>query len=178
MKRAHRLRALNSLYARLRSDDFDRREHALFQLALLMRRSRNDAGKQAQLDYVNDNLPRDLLRLRLSPDEKRGAAEQLTQVIVERPESRATAIWALGEIEAEFALEAAVSSIAEIGSQLQNEAAFQACLALARWLSTQESALVTVGLTDVRALLRGWAGTADARLAKRARQLLAQLPSP
>lgn len=177
MKHAHRLRALNSLYGHLRNDDFDRREHALFQLALLLRRSRNDAGKQAQPDYVSDNLPRDLLRLRLSPNEKRGAAEQLTQVIIECPESRATAIWALGELEAEFALEAAVSSIVEIGSQLDNEAAFQACMALAGWLSPQESAFAAVGLTDMRALLMGWAGTADARLAKRAKELLAQLPS-
>ncbi len=178
MKRVYRLRALKSLYAHLRSDDFDQREHALFHLALLLRRSSNESGKQAQPDYVNDNLPRDLLRLRLSPDEKRGAAEQLTQVIIERPQSRATAIWALGELEAEFALEVAVASIAEIGNQLDNEAAFQACTALAGWLSTQELALAAVQLAELRALLTDWAGTADARLVKRAMELLAQLPTP
>lgn len=178
MKRAYRLRGLDSLYDQLRSDDFDRREHALFQLAMLLRRSRNDAGQQVQPDYVSDSLPRDLLRLRLSADEKYQAIGHLTQVIIEFPQSRATAIWALGEADAEFALESAVASIAEIGGQLQNEAAFQVCVALAGWLSADEAALAVLDLTDMRALLRGWAGTPDARLAKRALDLLAQLPSP
>lgn len=177
MKRAYRLRALDSLYDQLRSDDFDCREHALFQLAMLLRRSRDDAGQQAQPEYVNDSLPRALQRLRLSADEKRGAVERLAQVISERPQSRATAIWALGEVEAAFALAPAVACIAEIGSQLQNEAAIQACAALAGWLSAQESALAVVDLADMRALLRGWASTSDARLAKQAENLLAQLPA-
>ncbi|MCY4464191.1 MAG: hypothetical protein OXE46_01500 [Chloroflexi bacterium] len=178
MKRAYRLRALGSLYAKVDSDDFDRREHALFQLAMLLRRSRNDAGNHVQPDFVNDNLPRDLLRLRLSSDEKIQVVEQLTQVIMERPESRATAIWTLGEVEAAFALESAVASIVEVGRQLQNEAAFQACVALAGWLSEHESALVVLDLADMRALLRSWAGTSDARLVKRSKDLLEQLPSP
>ncbi|MYA94779.1 MAG: hypothetical protein F4Y30_15370 [Chloroflexi bacterium] len=52
MKRAYRLRALESLYADLRSDDFDHREHALFQLALLLRRNRNAADKYKHQDKV------------------------------------------------------------------------------------------------------------------------------
>lgn len=178
MKRAYRLRGLASLYDQLRSDDFDRREHALFQLAMLLRHNRNDARQQVQPDYVSDSLPRDLLRLRLSTDEKQQAIGQLTRVISEYPQSRATAIWALGELEAEFALESAVASIAKIGGQLQNEAAFQACVALAGWLPANEAAFAVVDLTDMRALLRGWAGASDARLAKRAVDLLAQLPTP
>lgn len=178
MKRAHRLRALDSVYDQLRSDDFDSREHALFQLALLLRRSHRDADNHAQPDYATDSLPRHLLRLRLTPDEKRGAGEQLTQVITKRPKSRATAIWTLGELEAEFALEAAVESIVKVGSQLESEAAVQACLALGGWLSADESALAPVDRAELRALLHGWAGRADGRLAKSAEDLLAQLSPP
>ena len=178
MKRAHRLRALQSLYDQMRSADFDRREHALFQLALLLRRSHRDADKHVQSDYVIDSLPRELLRLRLSPDEKRGTVEKLTQVIIERPESRATAIWSLGELEAEFALETAVEYIVKIGSQLESEAAVQACVALGGWLSAYESTYEIVDLAELRALLNTWADRADARLAKRAEDLLAQLPTP
>ena len=98
-------------------------------------------------------------------------------MISEFPQSRATAIWALSELEAEFALGSAVASIAKIGGQLQNEAAFQACVALAGWLPANEAAFAAVDQTDLRALLRGWAGASDARLAKRAVDLLAQLPS-
>lgn len=177
MKRANRLRGLASLHEQLRSDDFDIREHGLFQLAMLLRHNRHAAVAQAQPNFVSDSLPRDLLRLRLSADEKRQAIGQLTQVISDFPQSRATAIWALGELEAEFALEPAVTSIAKIGGQLQNEAAFQVCVALAGWLSANEATFAVVELSDMRALLRGWAASSDARLAKRAVELLAQLPS-
>ncbi|MCY4145469.1 MAG: hypothetical protein OXE95_09330 [Chloroflexi bacterium] len=178
MKRAYRLRALASLYDQLRSDDFDRREHALFQLAMLLRRSRDATSQPALPDYVNASLPRDLLRLRLSTQEMREAVDRLTQVMIERPQSRATAIWALGEVEAEFALASTLACIINIGGQLHNEAAFQACAALAGWLSAQEAALAGAELADLRALLMEWAGAADARLSQRADDLLAQLPAP
>ncbi len=178
MKRAYRLRALDALYVDLRSDDFDRREHALFQLALLLRRSHPAASHAGQPAYVDDNLPRDLLRLRLSTEEKRQAAEQLAQVIKARPPSRATAIWALGELEAAYALASLLACIAEIGEQLSTEAAYQACEALAGWLSMPGAALADESLADLRALLQGWAGSTVTRLAKRAQELLAQLSAP
>ncbi|MYE78067.1 MAG: hypothetical protein F4243_03545 [Chloroflexi bacterium] len=175
MKRAYRLRALESLYADLRSDDFDHREHALFQLALLLRRNRNAADIDKQPDYVVGNLPRDLLRLRLSAEEKRQAIEQLTRVIHAHPASRATAIWALGEAEAAFALEPLLGRIIELDNQLRNEAAFQTCVALARWLSPP--AAQGLNLAGLRVILKKWASSKDARLANAAGDLLAQLPA-
>ena len=64
MKKRYRDRALAELLDRLESRDFDRREHALFELAIMLRRANQQAGGDDPLSAAD--LPRELSRIRLT----------------------------------------------------------------------------------------------------------------
>ena len=102
MKRAARRRAIVKLYAALKSRDFDAREHALFQLAMLFRLSHRDAAIRQREDYEIDSLPRELLRIRLYDKDKREASHEIGDMMGKYPDSRATAVWALTQLEAKY----------------------------------------------------------------------------
>ena len=102
MKRAARRRAIVKLYAALKSHDFDAREHALFQLAMLFRLSHRDAASRQREDYEIDSLPRELLRTRLYDKDKREAGVEIANMMSKHPDSRATAVWALSQLEAKY----------------------------------------------------------------------------
>lgn len=176
MKRAYRKRALSRLYAELQSDDFDVREYALFQLALMIRRA-ND-GSRADDFAAGEQLSRELRRIVLSPAEQKQIAARLMQLVSRTAESRATAFWALGEVAAEFAFTQATAAIGEHGDQFSDEAALQACRALQSWLDSEDMnmSLLDSLLADEGAFpsLWRWSRSADARLAKRARAVISR----
>ena len=169
MKRAHRDRALNRLYADLDSGDFDVREYALFQLALMLRRA-NDEVSTLGDQLEGEQLPRDLLRIRLSYGDQEQIVAQLLRLISRHADSRATAFWALGEASAKAAFSQALAAIVEHGDQFSDEAAFQACRALQKWLNSEDldTSLGDELLADNSLLrwLRRWSRSTDDRLAK------------
>ena len=174
MKRRYRESALNALFARLQSEDFDRREHALFQLALMLQRANADGSGRPQFESGSDSLPRDLQRIRLGMDEQHRIVERLSLLIAGRRESRATAFWTLGEVAAAAGWEPTLDLLNVCGRELDDEAAYQACRALRRWLESAAPAVsVNPGgdISDLVALADGWAASDD-RLAREASALL------
>ena len=123
MKKAFRDRALRRLYSDLQSDDFDVRENALFELALMLRRANSEGTSSSATVLHIESLPRDLLRIRLSPFEQQQIVSRLSQMILQGAESRATAFWVLGEVGADFAFVPTLSVIQAIGEKLTDEAA-------------------------------------------------------
>lgn len=176
MKRAYRERALNRLCADLESADFDVREFALFQLALMLRRSQNATPSADWLENDSEHLSRDLLRIRLSPADQKRIVSQLARMILSFAESRASAFWALSEASAQLGFDLAASTIAELGDQLNDEAAFQACRALLRRLESDDVAASRANelLADPVASLAlcRWSRSTEVRLAKSANAVL------
>lgn len=172
MKRAYRERAMNRLYAELKSADFDTRENALFQLALMLRRSQNARPSADWTDYDSEHLSRDLLRIRLSPADQERIARHLAQMMTACADSRASVFWALSEVSASVGFATVMSATAEFGDQLNDEAAFQACQALQRWLETDEAATILarnlLAGSDHLPMLRRWSRSTEFRLAKSA----------
>ena len=166
MKRRYRERALNELYERLGSQDFDEREHALFQLAKLLRRAKSDKANDDLPGLENDSLPRELQRIRLGKADQIQIVEALKRLIKSRRESRATALWALAKADAELAWDALAALLADLGGQLDDEAAYQACRALGKWLATGR--IGERKRSDIARLLSAWAGSPQRRLAKQA----------
>lgn len=170
MKRAYRERAMSRLYAELASADFDLREHALFRLVLMLRRSQNATASADWTDYGNEHLSRDLIRIRLSPADQERIVSHLAQMIATHAESRASAFWALSEVMPQTAFATVTSAIAEYGDQLTDEAAFQACGALQKCLESDEAGAshAIELLAELRAsqVLRRWSRATEVRLAK------------
>ena len=183
MKRANRERAMRRLYQDLESIDFDVREFALFQVAMMLRRSQCTRASADWTDYDSEHLPRDLLRIRWSPADQERIVRQLARMITTCPESRASAFWTLSEVSAQVGFTTVASAIAEHGNQLHDEAAYQACRAILRWLESGD-----VAASHARRLqadpassgaLSRWSRSTEARLAKIAKDVieLAQLRS-
>ena len=176
MKKIQRERALGKLFAQLHSRDFDKRENALFELALMLQRTQGGTARRDGPDLYSENLTRELLRIRLSHAEQRQAVSAIAYVIVTFPDSRATAIWAAGELSAEIGLPFVLATVRNNGAQLSEEAAYQACHAIRRWLSSNALARTSLeeqlDAADPLPSLRRWSTSADARLAKTAQSLI------
>lgn len=177
MKKRYRDKALNELFASLGSADFDEREFALFQVALLLwRDTPTETGRQLpEPDW--DSLPRALRRMRLGEEEQRKIVDELALVMERRPESRATAFWALGEASADLGWSSTLAVIAACGRQLGLEAAYQACRALHSWLADErfqpEQILEKDDIGTVAEMLVQWTQDDDRRLSKEASAALA-----
>ena len=173
MKKAYRERALVALIDRLESDDFDRREHALFELAVMLRRANQRAAHDDPLSAAE--LPRELSRIHLTLEEQRMIADRLLQLAISRRESRASAVWALSEAAATAGWETVLRLLTACGDQLDGEAAVQACRALRMWVTSGqlsgETIWRTIALGNLRALLCTWSRADDARLSRAARDL-------
>lgn len=173
MKKAHRERALAALLERLAARDFDRREHALFELAVMLRRTNQRAADDNPLSSAE--LPRELSRIRLTLDEQGMIAERLLRLAISRRDSRASAVWSLSEAAANAGWEAILRLLGACGDQLSGEAAYQACRALRRWLSSGEisGAMVrrTIASGSLPAVLGSWCQAADTRLSRTARDV-------
>ena len=180
MKKIQRDRALSALLDRLESRDFDRRENALFELAVMLRRANQRAGGADPLGGAE--LPRELARIRLTPEEQGNIVDRLLQLIVKRPESRGSAFWVLCEAAPVACWEPVLHLLKACGDELEEEAAYQACRALQIWLESGEltDELVQRGLAacNPRALLLRWARTSDRRLKRAAQGLTRSLPAP
>ena len=173
MKKKHRDQALNQLLDRLESRDFDRREHALFELAIMLRRTNQRKAVDDPLSGAE--LPRELSRIRLALDEQRHIVDRLLRLIVSQRASRASAFWTLSAAAARAGWEPVMHLLKACGEQLDGEAAYQACRALRTWLESRELSdeLVERGIAacDTEALLRRWSGLGDARLARAVQDL-------
>ncbi len=173
MKKIYRDKALAELLERLESRDFDRRESALFELAIMLRRANQRAGGNDPLSAAD--LPRDLSRIRLSPDEQRNIVDQLMRLVVNRRESRASAFWTLSEAAAPVAWAPVLFLLEACGHELDGEAAYQACRALRIWLDSgallDEEIQRGVAARALQAQLRRWSRTGDIRLARAAQKL-------
>ncbi len=175
MKRAKRDRALSQLYADVESGDFDIREFAMFQLALMLRRSDGRAPSSEQIDE-DEHLTRDQLRIRLSSDDQAQVASHLLRVVSRHADSSATAFWALCEVASDVAFGPALSVIGDYGEQFNDEAAYQACRALRRWLEmdSRDRRLLKElkGDDGVWSCLKRWSCSGDIRLAKNANAII------
>lgn len=180
MKKVHRERALNELFARLQSADFDRREHALFQLALLLQRSNHVSSDAPAMG--SESLPRELTRIRLSPEEQRQVVDKLSLLVASRHESRPTAFWTLGEVAATSGWEPTLALLNSCGAQLDTEAAYQACRALRRWLDSgalsSEQVESSIAAFDLVACLHTWSEKGDKRLSLAAKAVIEFLHTP
>ena len=171
MKRAKRDRVLSQLYSDLENGDFDVREFAMFQFALMLRRS-NDSAPSSENIGDDEHLSRDQLRIRLSSDDQAQVVSQLLHVVSRHAESSATAFWALAGVSTAVALAPALSVIGDCADQLSDEAAYQACRALRKWLdmdSLDRPLLQKLSEDDrLLACLKHWSRSSDIRLAKNA----------
>ena len=181
MKRARRERALGQLYSGLDGEDYDAREFAMFQLALLLRRANESLSSGDWTDQDVEHLSRDLLRVRLSKADMAGAVSRLARVAARHAGSRATALWAMGEAPAQFGLPGVLQVIHVYGEGLSEEAAFQVCRALRAWLEAGrlDNDPVRDALVEHSLLgwLTRWSRSADRRLASSADEVIRALRS-
>lgn len=175
MKRARRDQVLSGLYADLESGDFDVREFAMFQLALMLRRANASAPTSDSIDD-DEHLTRDQLRIRLSSSDQAQAASHLLRVVSQYAESRATAFWALAEIASDVEFAPVLSIIGENGAKFNGETAYQACCVLRRRLEMDSSVIrLLKALPDDDRLvscLKRWSRCSDIRLAKAANAVI------
>lgn len=175
MKKRRRMRALEDLFTRLTSNDFDEREYALFQIGLILDRSNLAEGDE----LAARTLLREQLRLRLSSDEQEMVADHLSQLALRFKDSRASALWTLGKVEGAVLLEPLLALIESIGEQLSDEAAYQACCALGKCLENRDSicASVRASLRDakLKTILYRWRQGGDKRLQVTASRALAMI---
>lgn len=175
MKRAKRDRVLNQLFADLDSGDFDVREYAMFQLALLLRRANLDAPASDSM-HEDERLSRDQKRLRLSHGDQAQIVAHLLRVASRQAESRATVIWALAEVSSDVAIAPVISVIGEQGDQFNDETAYQACRALRRWLELDslDRSMLKALKDDNRLFpcLKRWSRSNDVRLRESASAIL------
>lgn len=170
MKKKRRDRALRQILRELGDPDFDTRENALFQLALMLQRARAEPSYPDAPDLYSENLSRELRRIRLSLAEQGQIADAINQLIAEYPANRATAIWALAALSPKIGLALVLELIRDTGKALSHEAAFQACRALWRWLAadglTHPQAVLQLLQDDAPlSQLRLWRESSDDRLA-------------
>ena len=175
MKRAIRDRVLGRLYMNLQSEDFDDREYALFQLAQMLRRANDGAPDSGGL-AADDQLPRDLQRIRLSPSDQERIVALLLRMVSRFADSQASAFWTLGGVPAQYAFSPALAAIEDYGEQFSDETAYQACRALQNWLAAEDFApnLDRAQLADTKRShwLKRWSHSSDARVARRAQSVL------
>ena len=168
MKKKYRDQALNVLINELNDKDFDTREHALFQIGLLLERSNQGGSLTNVPDIYSDNLSRDLLRLTLSNKEQNRVIDSLSRLIAMDNESRPTAFWTLGKANGELAFAPLLALIKAVGNKLNNEAAYQACDSLCRWLQAgladDKNRSEQLKLQDPTAILNRWQESSDERL--------------
>ncbi len=178
MKRARRRRALDELYRQLDSADFEDREFALFQLALMLRQAGEVRESADDAFGERHSLPRELQRLRLKVDEQREAAGRLQALFERHKQSRASAIWALRHAPPRIALAPLLDLGDAWGAQLSDEAASQFCRGLRSMLATgairpeERQRLAKPGFMQ---RLQTWSRARDRRLARAATALLAGL---
>lgn len=171
MKRAKRDQVLRLLYADLESGDFDVREYAMFQLALMLRRAKDGAPISDNI-HEDEHLSRDQLRLRLSSGDQAQIMDCLLRLVSRHDESRATAFWALAEVSSDVDFAPVFCVIGEYGDQFSDEAAYQACRALLKRLEldSRDRRLLRALTEDDGNLsrLKRWSRSSDERLAKSA----------
>ena len=160
MKRKHRKRALDELLSQLNDRDYDIREYALFQLALILERSNPQLDAAELPDYHTGNLRRDLLRLRLSREEQIAVGARLAQLAARNRHSRSSSIWALAKLNGEVGAPVLIGIVLSAGEKFDNESAVQACDALCNWLTPSEHAyaapLDSEALPALLTVLRQW----------------------
>lgn len=178
MKRKNRQDVLQALMARADDRDFDEREHALFQLALVLERShpRSASGP----DIYSENLDRQLLKLVLSEAEQEEVVGFLARLTAIRRDSRPTCYWALGKAKGTVLLPTLLLLLQAQGEQMDAESAYQAALALCNSLSEPLTPLLIEHLRDhnPRALLEKWSRSKDERLvavAKKAMDIVSNI---
>jgi hypothetical protein len=168
MKKKYREQALSELFRELQHKDFDIRENAMFQLGLMLERSNQGAQMVDAGDIYEDNLSRELLRMKLDDDEQNQVVDVLSQVVAMQKESRPTAFWAIGKVKPSVGISPLLGLIRATGHQLNTEAAYQACDALKRWLSAgvgdDETVSAQLKLQDPTDIIRRWYDSSDDRL--------------
>lgn len=173
MKKSRRMAAFNQLLSLAQSSDFDEREYALLQIALVMEQSNLEDHTHTP-DIYAGNLSRELLGLQLDRADQERVVSELVRLIVSSSKNRETLYWALGKTRPEIGLPALLSLLAAQGKQLDDETAYQAVLALDSFIKGMPEAdcLEQVSLNDPQPLLKQWAKSADERLARLAVRLV------
>lgn len=179
MKRAHRDRALERLYAEVESADYECREFAMLQLALLLRRQKRERVAGDWSERESQHLSRQLRRIQLSKVEEAQAVACLARVAARHADSHATVMWVMSQASAQIGFPAVLAAIRAHGNQLADEAAYQACRALQAWLAAEDLAKSEARAwqsdLDPVALLARWSASTDLRLAKSATAVIAEL---
>ena len=170
MKQKYRQKSLDELLAKLRNKNYDEREYTLFQLALILDRSNKIKNKDSFPEYYIENLPRELLRMRLTFSEQDELAKHLLRLILSGGDSRSTAIWTLGKVKGDIGLPMLLDLLQALGDRLDNEAAHQLCHALNHWLESDigfaELARTRVDMHRVLRVLEKWRSSGDQHLGK------------
>lgn len=175
MKKVHRDKALAGIYEELKDADFDVRENALFQLGLLLERS-NEPENTQMPDVYEDNLSRDMLKISLSDAEQNKVIAAVSQLIATRKDSRQTGFWVMSKVKGELAFAPMLALIKATGNNINNEAAFQICFALRKWLESgiaeKEEGREQLKMQDPTSYLEKWQNSKDERLAETAKIVL------
>ncbi len=176
MKKKYREKALNEMFSELQNKDFDVRENVMFQLGLMLERSNQGEQLSVADDIYEENLTREMLRMRLDDNEQNQIIDKLSQVVVTQKDSRPTALWAFAKVKPQLGVIPLLALIQATGHQLNTEAAYQACDALKRWLESDdvEDALVSeqLKLQDPTKIIERWFKSSDDRLSRSADAVL------
>jgi len=176
MKKSRRMTAFNQLLAEAQSRDFDEREFALLQIALVMEQS-NLVDHTRTPDIYADNLSRELLGLKLDAADQEQVVAQLVRMIAASSHNRETLYWALGKARADIGLPALLGLLKAQGKQLDDESAYQVVLALEGFIKEMavERRTEYIRMNDPAPLLKKWLKSSDDRLASIAGRLLERL---
>lgn len=149
------------------SSDEDEQENALFLIGLILERHHKPNADAP--DLYETHLSRELLRLALADVRQKAAVVYLAKLVETRPDSAASALYALRRAKPLFYIEPLLDLLARYGKSIQPDAAYEVCEALIASAKQPPTNLKeALQGFDPSDLLDQWAETGDEELADRA----------
>lgn len=168
------LEAWEALQRQATSRDYDEQQYAAFQIGLVMERHNPDLDQSP--DVYEENLSRDLMRLRLDDDRQRAAIDFLVAMVRSNAQTADTFLYALSRVRADLLLEPLIGLIDERGQGWQGNAAYEAISALTRCLRTLNNVTTARKINDaLRSYIEDQADSDDELLSERAGNLLLRI---
>lgn len=168
------LEAWEALQRQATSRDYDEQQYAAFQIGLVLERHNPDLDQSP--DVYEENLSRELMRLRLDDDRQRAAIDFLVAMVRSNAQTADTFLYALSRVRADLLLDPLIALIDDRGKNWDDSAAYEAISALTRCLRTLNDVATARKINNgLRTYIDEQADSEDELLSERADNLLQRI---
>jgi len=156
------------------SSDFDDQQFALFQIGLILQRHNPNIPKES--DVYEETLSRELMRLSLDESRQQDTVTYLVTLLETQPQAAASLLYTLSQAQAHLATEPLRDAILARYKKFDNEAIYQALMALDTVRKNDDDAAELLAKsTRLQGLLTKWSEHDDDLIAGKAESLLGKL---